>query len=98
MELIGLRTPTARHIENHVDRLAVKLAREWGTVSPLCRIYLDPKTTKRAVLERFSPAVICPDCIRVARQWYAACYFVPFDSVQRRRLLDAVGWDLEAAG
>jgi len=94
--LIGLRTPTARHIENWVYRTAVEDNRR-GAMIPLCHgSPLDPATTKRQKVERFSPAVICGRCIEIARRWYAARYFVTWTSFERRRLLEALAWDLEA--
>lgn len=96
-KIVGLRTPDSRHIENRVYRTAAEDNRN-GTVIALCGLRLDPTKVKRQVIERISPAVLCPRCVEVARRWYAASYFVPFDSVQRRRLLDAISWDLEAVG
>lgn len=93
--LIGLRTPTARHIENWVYRTAAEDNRR-GAMIPLCGDQLDRATTKRQKIDRFSPAVLCPRCIEIARRWYAALYFVTWDRVQRARLLEALAWDLEA--
>lgn len=93
--LVGLRTPFSRHIENWVYRTTAEDNRR-GAMIPLCGERLDLSTTKRQRLEVFSPAVICGRCIEVARRWYAASYFVPFDRVQRQRLLDALTWDLDA--
>lgn len=93
--LIGLRTPCARHIENWVYRTAAEDNRR-GWMIPLCGEQLDRETTTRQKLDRFSPAVICAECIEVARRWYAACYFVTWTSFERRRLLEALTWDLGA--
>lgn len=92
--LIGLRAPDARHIENWLYRTAAEDNRK-GWMIPICGALLDRAKTQRQKLEQFSPAVICPDCIRVARLWYAAKYFVTWDRVQRRRLLEALEWDLQ---
>lgn len=94
--LIGLRTPHARHIENWLYRTTVEDNRR-GAMIPICGEKLDRSTTKRQKLDRFAPAVICGRCIEVARRWYAACYFVPFDAFERRRLLEALAWDLDHA-
>lgn len=95
MTPVGLRTDTARHIENEVYATAAEDNRR-GACIPLCGENLDPAQTKRQQIDRFSPAVLCPRCIEVARRWYAATYFVTWDSVQRLRLLDALEWDLKA--
>lgn len=92
-QLIGLRTPHARHIEDRVHQHAVNAA-ALGNKPPLCGTFLPPKTTQRQVLASFAPAVICPRCIEVARRWYAASYFVAWDRVQRSRLLAALTHDL----
>jgi hypothetical protein len=93
--LIGLRTPNARHIENWVYRTAAEDNRR-GAMIPLCGERLDPATTGRKKIDQFSPAVICGRCIEIARRWYADCYFVPWTSFERRRLLEALEWDLNA--
>ncbi|MGH2936918.1 MAG: hypothetical protein ACRDPE_02225, partial [Solirubrobacterales bacterium] len=91
--LFGLRTPHARHIEDRVTKTAER-ERAHGEKIPLCGVYL-PAGTTRSPIEQIAPAVVCPYCVARARVWYADFYFVPFDSVQRRRLLDALSWDLE---
>ncbi len=93
--LIGLRTPTARHIENWVYRTAAEDNRR-GAMIPLCGERLDRATTKRQKIASFSPAVLCPRCVEIARRWYASIYFVTWTSFERRRLLEALAWDLEA--
>jgi hypothetical protein len=93
--LVGLRTSDARHIENWVYATAAEDNRR-GAMIPLCGEQLDRATTKRQKLDRFSPAVICPRCIEVARRWYAAFHFVPWTSFERGRLLEALAWDLGA--
>jgi len=94
--IVGLRTPFARHIEDRVHRLPA-LFNERGDVIPLCGEPLARETTQRQKIEQISPAVLCPRCVTIARQWYASFHFVPFDAVQRQRLLDALTWDLKAA-
>lgn len=94
--LIGLRTANARHIADYLRRLSAGYNSR-GVPTPLCGTFLDVRRTKAQRIDRISPAVLCPGCVAAARRWYAPSYFVPFDCVQRRRLLDALGWDLDAA-
>lgn len=87
-----------RHIEDEVHGAAVRVAAEWGEVPVLCGVRVGPEGVVRKPIAQFAPAVICAGCIAVARRWYAPSYFVPFDCVQRWRLLAALDYDLEVAG
>jgi len=93
-ELVGLRTPYARHIENRVHRLAAEFNRNGATI-PFCNTFLDPMTTRRQIIDAIAPAVVCARCVATARRWYAADLFITFDCVQRWRLLAALDRDLE---
>jgi hypothetical protein len=94
--VIGLRTKLERHIADEVHRLPAE-ANLRGEPHPLCGVFLDARAVKKQRVDLIAPAVVCPRCVAVARRWYGWWYFVPFDSVQRRRLLDALTWDLEHA-
>lgn len=58
---------------------------------------LKPTTPVKTVrVARIPTAAVCADCVAIARRWYAASYFEPFDCIQRRRLLDNLDRDLAA--
>lgn len=84
-----------RHIEDEVHQAARYVAENWGEVPVLCGVRVDPYKVVRKPITEFAPAVICAGCINAARRWYAPSYFVPFDCVQRWRLLAALDYDLE---
>jgi hypothetical protein len=96
--VIGVRMKGQRHIEDEVHQAARYVAENWGEVPVLCGVRVQPDKVVRREITEFAPAVICADCIYAAREWYAASYFVPFDTVQRWRLLAALDYDLEVAG
>lgn len=92
-----IQTTTERHIENVL----------FGGFGPrsrmtLCGVwYAHEAQLNRDIhfveVGRIPTAAVCPTCVEVARRWYASNYFVPFDAVQRRRLLDNLDRDLAAA-
>lgn len=61
----------------------------------LCGLFLSGQ--KGVYLDRIPTAAVCPDCVAIARRWYPAWAFEPFDTVQRLRLLSNLTRDLAAA-
>jgi hypothetical protein len=93
--VLGIRTRWGdRHIADEVHRLPAEANRR-GEPHALCGPSFRKEDVKGQRIEKIAPAVVCARCVEVARRWYAPDYFVTWDSVQRRRLLDALTWDLK---
>lgn len=89
MRVTIIQTEHDRHVENVLFGGA-----EPGDRMALCGVYLPGQ--KGVYLEQIPPAAVCAECVAVAREWLPASWFVPFDTVQRRRLLDNLDRDLAA--
>lgn len=91
-----LQTDTARHVENLLYPAGVEYDRKQGFHRSLCGLMFTLVGCKIVKVPLIPSAAICPDCVAIARRWYAPDYFEPFDAVQRRRLLAVLERDLAA--
>lgn len=51
---------------------------------------------RRVARARIPVAAVCPECVAVARRWYADFHFEPWDATARRRLLANLERDMVA--
>lgn len=91
-----LQTELERHIDNQLYPATVAQDVAAGFRRSFCNLTFIGAAAKLVRVPRIPPAAVCPDCVAVARRWYAPVYFEPFDTVQRWRLLAALDRDLMA--
>jgi hypothetical protein len=89
-----LQTELERHVDNRLYPAGITWEADGGRRRSFCGLTLTPGDFKFVRVPLIPPAAVCPDCVSIARRWYASGYFEPFTTVQRRRLLDALTRDL----